>query len=1095
MQKKSGGYAGSDEGNSFLNKGIHTGSNIGLKGANATQKGIRNLNNKLRKNSGKALKKGAKAIGKAVKKTAKGIVDGIKKIPWWVWLIIFVVLILFSVYSYFATNSNTGKSDNKVDYQNTLDADGNVIAYSDANSAINSFYLALSRNKSTWQEYDDNGETILIRPTDERAVSDYFGYDKVFVLNPELLYAINEYLYDEEIYFYPEGILNPVAYEAVEENGEKKYNLLDLEGEDNKCLVMSDSIDLNTGDKTGEKENNVSSYGLSTVFSYEEKEKYSKMEYTYIQEYTIDENGMLNWVDIPEDQQQRQYSGNIDYSLEHILTNAVTMAGTMHYTYEDTHICTENASGTSSDENSNALIIDFGNKQAEMYVAVATDGSGNMVYGANLDYLTANYCSNGKYRLLTRQTTTTQSERVYESKPAGMPDDVWEQVRNSERETEVLTEEPVKRTITYNYRKMRSSDSGIYEYWCRNKDRETDDKGSEYLYSYLNLFCTYTPNISRNYSFFREFTSQAGTETSSFVTLNSTQGVVSDTGGYNGNNVVLSGEQMETAKKVWSALLTLGFTKEQAGGVMGNIYQECRFNHLAVNQSDGGSGLCQWTTYNSAGTFVSDRQNKLNAFADSKGKTWEDLDTQLQYMCMELDGNNRYSQTDYIWGQVHGKGCTHFSAKDTWSEFCKDGEDVRHYAHVMAVGFEGAPESYTARREDFAEELYNLFYDTGIEYDIALIEPDNAVGTSLADTSGTAGISTAGFNDTDKQRFYDFYHAVDDDKDLTYSFYSHPLSTEEIDDLIVFTNSLILDTTKSQAKLEYEASGDINMWDNGYLSEIAKKREFSFIGDGTSDWVKIKINQMQSGYPAGCTVTTLQMIIQNSMSIDTEQYPQYQLEPSDDPYAPANPSAYSTFDVSTHNMFGVGAVYDSWNLNGFINYSDLYCNGSFSRVDVDTLNNATGRNYMAVDYQYGDTIVGCDGIAFKDMTKDEQLEALKPIWSNGYYVAFAVYYVGEATTSNGPAGYRGQHLTMLSCVNDNNIEICDPAGGKFLCYYSADGSCTYPQPTRHEYNLVYLILFKNSLTSPVQDSSGISVDNTVDSNNNTEVSTEAPTGN
>ncbi|MDK7345477.1 phage tail tip lysozyme, partial [Lactobacillus crispatus] len=60
-----------------------------------------------------------------------------------------------------------------------------------------------------------------------------------------------------------------------------------------------------------------------------------------------------------------------------------------------------------------------------------------------------------------------------------------------------------------------------------------------------------------------------------------------------------------------------------AAGVLGNIAQESKFNTSAVNASDNGAGLIQWT-------FA--RTTALKSFAEKKGKSWTDLDVQIEML-------------------------------------------------------------------------------------------------------------------------------------------------------------------------------------------------------------------------------------------------------------------------------------------------------------------------------------------------------------------------------------------------------------------------------------------------------------------------------
>lgn len=92
----------------------------------------------------------------------------------------------------------------------------------------------------------------------------------------------------------------------------------------------------------------------------------------------------------------------------------------------------------------------------------------------------------------------------------------------------------------------------------------------------------------------------------------------------------------DNASKIWNFLIGKGLKPEQAAGVMGNLYQESKFNPSA--QQDGiadpfpkanvGFGLAQWTSPG--------RQNNLSAFGKEQNKPLVDLGLQLDFLWREL---------------------------------------------------------------------------------------------------------------------------------------------------------------------------------------------------------------------------------------------------------------------------------------------------------------------------------------------------------------------------------------------------------------------------------------------------------------------------
>lgn len=99
----------------------------------------------------------------------------------------------------------------------------------------------------------------------------------------------------------------------------------------------------------------------------------------------------------------------------------------------------------------------------------------------------------------------------------------------------------------------------------------------------------------------------------------------------------------DNVQKVYNFFIGQGFTPPQAAGIMGNIQAESGFNPKRVESTstpdgdkdnittDGvtGYGLIQWTSLS--------RQEGLAAYAQSKNLPSGDLQTQLEYIMVELN--------------------------------------------------------------------------------------------------------------------------------------------------------------------------------------------------------------------------------------------------------------------------------------------------------------------------------------------------------------------------------------------------------------------------------------------------------------------------
>lgn len=113
-------------------------------------------------------------------------------------------------------------------------------------------------------------------------------------------------------------------------------------------------------------------------------------------------------------------------------------------------------------------------------------------------------------------------------------------------------------------------------------------------------------------------------------------------------------------QKVWFALKALNYTDEQVAGAMGNIdYESAGFSTLAVEGNGEGIGLCQWSF---------GRKAQLISYASSKGLTWQDEDTQVEFLIAEISGggpasgaaNKQLQSTGNLYGEPS------LSTSDSW---------------------------------------------------------------------------------------------------------------------------------------------------------------------------------------------------------------------------------------------------------------------------------------------------------------------------------------------------------------------------------------------------------------------------------------------
>ena len=231
--------------------------------------------------------------------------------------------------------------------------------------------------------------------------------------------------------------------------------------------------------------------------------------------------------------------------------------------------------------------------------------------------------------------------------------------------------------------------------------------------------------------------------------------------------------------------------------------------------------------------------------------------------------------------------------------------------------------------------------------------------------------------------------------------------------------------------------------------------------DNTS-WNKVTINQSGVGHSKGCTVCTLQLMLQNSQTVKSE----YQLSGNQS----SSGGSYSTFDTAFKNTGAVSEGGDGWVLGSVVSGFNSLSNATWSSV-ADGGFNSTNYNSLTA-------LTGLGDKDFKDMSASEQLTCAKTLWNGGYWVAFCVEYKGTSKEKgNGTGDYKANHATMLAGVDETTIWLNDPANGSVRNYADCSNG-------GNPYNLVYVLLFKNDKSSPLSLAGGQTVDVTDEDNKN-----------
>ncbi|MEI3395626.1 MAG: phage tail tip lysozyme [Clostridia bacterium] len=148
-------------------------------------------------------------------------------------------------------------------------------------------------------------------------------------------------------------------------------------------------------------------------------------------------------------------------------------------------------------------------------------------------------------------------------------------------------------------------------------------------------------------------------------------------------------------EKVWFALRDLGYSEISVAGAMGNIHWESGgFNPSLIEGGSGeGIGLIQWSF---------GRKEGLINYANSKGVSWQDEDTQIEYLVTEITGEGKaVGYATYQFMNAHG-----YSADD-W----ENASDIKTATEAFCWCFErpNAEKAHVAEREQFANEYYADF--------------------------------------------------------------------------------------------------------------------------------------------------------------------------------------------------------------------------------------------------------------------------------------------------------------------------------------------------------------------------------------------------
>ena len=231
-------------------------------------------------------------------------------------------------------------------------------------------------------------------------------------------------------------------------------------------------------------------------------------------------------------------------------------------------------------------------------------------------------------------------------------------------------------------------------------------------------------------------------------------------------------------------------------------------------------------------------------------------------------------------------------------------------------------------------------------------------------------------------------------------------------------------------------------------------------------WCKVYVKQGGVCHPAGCTVVSLQLILQNSGTLK----PEWQLSGAITSRSFRDGSPYDKFDIECATNPGISEgimankTSDSVKSGNFTTVAGRVCESGVSWSRVSSGASVDGQS--ASNGSSTDVVTGLGGKDFKNMSHAEVVSSMKAFWNAGIWCAVAVEYKGGTKDpTNGPAGYKGNHWVMFSGVDDSDVYFNDPATGSTTRLSTA-------KSYGGNYHIVYLVPFKNSKTTPADVAGG-----------------------
>ena len=175
------------------------------------------------------------------------------------------------------------------------------------------------------------------------------------------------------------------------------------------------------------------------------------------------------------------------------------------------------------------------------------------------------------------------------------------------------------------------------------------------------------------------------------------------------------------ASEVWNWFTTHGYSDTATAAILGNMEQESGVDPEKIQGNGKGpaAGIVQWENYNTK----SSRWKNMADYAQSKGRDWKDLESQLEFIDKENSEGN-----DVFWS----KG----SLYKSYDAF-KKATDIKGATDSFELAFERADNPMMDVRYSAAQKYYTQFNGTGGT-------PISAYTNASNDTQTTTGATQIG---------------------------------------------------------------------------------------------------------------------------------------------------------------------------------------------------------------------------------------------------------------------------------------------------------------------------------------------------------------